>query len=1343
MLSVILAVAGIFVEAESFDRLGGWVVETQSVRQMGSAYLMAHGMGVPVADAEKTISIAQAGEYEVWARTRNWVEEWRPGKHPGRFELLVNGKKVEPFAGGNGVLGTNGKDWAWQLAGKVKLEKGAAKISLHDLTGFNGRCDQVALVPLKDGKWTYSDRPAESPIADAPVVRDLIVCGGGVAGICAALSASRYGLDVLLLQDRSMLGGCNSSEVRVSAGGFMHTGPYPALGNVLEEILPVRGDYGVLAAKFYEDGRKEMAFQREDYKASLKFNQFVCAVELGPAGEIAAVIARDMRSGRRTRYRAKLFVDATGDGTIARLAGCRTMYGREERGRWGEKCAPKKADRQVMGQTIQWTTEVASAPRPFPDIDWGLDFDESKCYYVRGGSWWQEAGQYRDMADETELIRDYGLLAIFSNWSYIKNHGKRKAEFARRYLNWMSPIGGKRESHRVIGDYVMTENDLENQVKFEDGTAAVTWDVDFHFPDPDNVKDFKEPFLSCAYHRGFGDPVAVPYRCLYAKDCANLFLAGRDISVSHGAFAAVRVQRTLGMLGEVVGIAAGICKERGCNPRAVYAQHLAALKERMRRGVPKFRDYVAFHNQDGEKYHFHDMGFVGIWPRTTNAIPARAERVIRSLEMDHLHKDPRLDGPMVIEVGTDKAIKTIEAALDKVREQRHRDVSRPIEVVIDSGDYAPAKPLKITKDLAATNFAALVLRAADFKCRPRLLGGVPVKGWKQTTFNGCDNVWCADFAASDSKGRPRLLFFNGRRMQPARWPNVDPARPFTSGFAFAKNDGKPMWTPPRFAPTGYHQDEFSFRPGEERRWTHPEDGWMILWPRHNWWNRTYDIMSVSNEVVRLKTAHKEIVDRLFPWDRWYAENIAEELDAPGEWYCDPRAKKVYFRTPDGSDPSSAVVTIAKGGPMLEVSGGNCKVIGLELTGGSQGVDVKNAQQIEVLGCSIHDIGFHDGSGVSVRGRQIRIADCDIFNIGSHGVSVHNDGCRKVDDRMDVAIENNYVHHCGMINSHGIGIIIYGQGVRVSHNLVHDMPRCGLFGYGRFCEISYNRVRHVNLTNDDTGAIYGGGWTVGVGTKVCYNWFSDSIGFQRQFDGKYLLHKGACGIYPDEGCGGLEVYGNLVEHCHHVAMHLHNGRWITISNNVFVSNGSLPVSKNTAQINLTTWNSDPKGYFVAHRRADIAKEYHQLVDADSRWLDYPALAQAPDTEKAFSSNGTTMMGVKVVNNIISYPDQGLGKALRENGINTSTNTVDRNLYWPGPTTNKIFKAGCDAHSIVADPLFRDAAKDDYRLRPESPAYKLGFKDIPYGKIGLRITPYRPILPHEAEGVREHPEWLKSL
>ena len=629
----------LLIQCESFLSLGGWTVETQSIRQIGSSYLMAHGYGVPVADAWTEVEVAESGHYAVWARTRNWNAEWSQsrgaGASPpaaGRFQVLVNGAPLEA------ELGTGDAAWHWQKAGEIDLPAGKARIALHDLTGFNGRCDAIYLAPPETTPpLLHSQTPPLLHSQTTPY--DLIVVGGGVAGTCAALSANRLGLNVLLLQDREMLGGCNSSEVRVAMGGVLGKGQYPALGRVVRDIQPYFGDGDPHDAKYYEDARKEIPFtMKRDAKQKfyvpfpepeLRYRQYVDAVEMDPThtNRIAAVIAIDTRTGERTRYAASLFVDATGDAVLARLAGCATMYGREGRDQFNESCAPEKADRMVMGHSIQWLSGECATEQPFPDISaWAMPFDETTGYYVTKGSWEQETGFFRDMADDTERIRDYGLLAIFSNWHWLKNKSARQAEFARRRISWMSPIGGKRESYRVVGDYVLTQNDLENDGKHEDDTAVMTWNIDLHFPDPENAAKFNEPFRSAAYHRCTGNNPGIPYRCLYARDCENLLLAGRHISCTHVAFAGVRVMRTLGQLAEVVGMAAKICKDNGCLPRDVYASHLNTLKDMMRKGIPENPTFHPGGNPLQDAFDFNRRGWIRFDPGTGEKVKLTEEQ---------------------------------------------------------------------------------------------------------------------------------------------------------------------------------------------------------------------------------------------------------------------------------------------------------------------------------------------------------------------------------------------------------------------------------------------------------------------------------------------------------------------------------------------------------------------------------------------------------------------------------------------------------------------------------------------------------------------------------------------
>jgi len=643
--------AGIWLEAEYFDTLGGWVIDQQSMAQMGSAYVMAHGMGAPVQDAETTCSIPERGQYTVWVRTRDWTAPWKRGMPGGRFKVKINGRLLPE------TLGTNGAEWGWQKAGVVALEKGEAKVALHDLTGFNGRCDALYLTPDPDERPAndkhklaeFRQKITKTACQDDPVEYDLAVTGGGMAGICAAIAAMRTGSKVVLIQDRPVLGGCNSSEIRVWLGGFAHADPYPNLGNVVTEIGPILGGSGICkSAEMYEDARKENVFGlQSDSQHKLVLNERVIAVEKDKddSQKITAVVARNVRTGAATRYRARFFADCTGDAVIARMMGTEVMYGRESRATFNESLAPEKGDNQVMGLSVLWCSRKADKPTAFPDIDWGIPFNDGNVYYIRGSDWEWETGQYRNQAEDTEYIRDYGMMAIYANWSFLKNHSKRKAEWAYDTLSWVSPIGGKRESYRVVGDYVLNQNDIENHVVHPDATGTMTWNLDLHFPDPENEEKFDEPFRSCAYHRGIVKPYPVPYRCLYARDVKNLFLGGRHISTSHVAFSCVRVMRTLGILGEVIGMAATICAKEKVYPRDVYEKHFAKLKAMMEKGVP-IPTYHAWECADSESYHFKELGHISIIPSASNANqfadPVLKQR-IKALKVQHKHDHPGIN----------------------------------------------------------------------------------------------------------------------------------------------------------------------------------------------------------------------------------------------------------------------------------------------------------------------------------------------------------------------------------------------------------------------------------------------------------------------------------------------------------------------------------------------------------------------------------------------------------------------------------------------------------------------------------------------------------------------------
>lgn len=641
--SNLLGKRGIWLEAESFASLGGWVIDQQSIDQMGSPYIMAHGMGIPVKDASTTFEVPYSGEWNVWVRTRDWTAVWKRGNSGGIFKISINGETL------NKTLGTNSVAWDWQKAGAIGLNKGTATISLHDLSGFNGRCDAIYLTSDKDFRPTNRTdelvgfRKQESGIkcVDDTITYDLAIAGGGIAGICTAVSAIANGLKVILIQDRPVLGGVNSSEIRVSLGGNIHVDPYPNLGNVVEKIAPVYGYGRTLPAEYYEDKRKELIFRffpSDRYR--LVLNERVVAAESDSTDpkKITAYIGRNVITGQEMRYKARLFADCTGDAVIAQYMGAEVMYGTESRADFNEVLAPEKASRQVMGHSVIWYSGKDTRKRSFPDINWGLEFDEEKVYYIRKGDWEWETGQFRDMVNEIEYIRDYGMMAIYANWSYLKNHSKRKDEWANDTLSWVSPIGGKRESYRVVGDHVLTYNDIIDNVPYPDGTAAITWNTDIHYPDPENSNKFEEPFRSAAYHRGNGHPYQVPYRCLYPKDLKNLFVVGRHISVTHVALASVRVMRTLGMLGEVVGMAAKICVDKNAYPRDVYVSYLDSLKQMMEKGVPIPKSYHAYGTAKSESYHFKELGHIRLFPSPPDKRLSDSTLIKRIEQMGAPHK---------------------------------------------------------------------------------------------------------------------------------------------------------------------------------------------------------------------------------------------------------------------------------------------------------------------------------------------------------------------------------------------------------------------------------------------------------------------------------------------------------------------------------------------------------------------------------------------------------------------------------------------------------------------------------------------------------------------------------
>ncbi len=576
--------ADILVEAESFTDSGGWNTDQQFTFEMGSPYLIAHGMGVPVKDASTTVELPSSGTWHVYARTYNWTSPWSDKEGPGGFRISVDGKELE------NTLGTTGKSWEWQYAGSVTVRNKNAKVCIHDLTGFDGRCDAIyfttkkSKLPPSGGKALAKLRDKNNPYKEVVKEFDFVVVGGGIAGMCAAVSAARLGTKVALINDRPIWGGANSSEIRVHLGGHIEMAPYTNLGNMIKEFGPVRGG-NAQPAEFYEDEKKQAFLDAEP-----NLTLFPCyrAFAVDKKGDrITAVYASQIETGEVIRFVAPIYSDCTGDGTVGFLAGADYLMGREGRSDFNEPSAPEKADKLTMGSSVQWYSVENEGETSFPAFEYGLNFHDKSCERVTMGEWTWETGMNRNQCEEFERIRDYGLMVVYSNWSYLKNRLADNEKFRNRSLSWVAYIAGKRESRRLLGDHILTENDLVGEIDYPDASFTTTWSIDLHYPDPKNTVNFPENEFKSICTHGAVNPYAVPYRCLYSRNVSNLFMAGRNISVTHIGLGTVRVMRTTGMMGEVVGMAASICTEHKAKPRDVYNNHLPELKKLMEKGAGK------------------------------------------------------------------------------------------------------------------------------------------------------------------------------------------------------------------------------------------------------------------------------------------------------------------------------------------------------------------------------------------------------------------------------------------------------------------------------------------------------------------------------------------------------------------------------------------------------------------------------------------------------------------------------------------------------------------------------------------------------------------------------------
>lgn len=592
---------GILVEAEAFDDYGGWVLDSQFELQMGSPYLLAHGLGRPVDDARTVVTVTRSGTYEVWVRAKDWV----PSHHPGRFTLTVGGTAL------GSELGANGLDWSWQAAGRVALERGEVELVLHDLTGFDGRCDAIYLTTGGDepvdgaGDDARAWRRALRGLPDEPVDAgdyDVVVVGGGVAGCAATLTAARQGCRVALVQDRPVLGGNASKEIGLSPRG--------ETGALVAELSGRNPDGDLVARAVLEAEPNVSVF--------LERRVYALACE---GGRITSIDVREARTGVETRFTAPIFVDCSGTAVLGMLAGAEILTGQEARHEFDEAYAPVTRNEAHHGHTLFFRTRMADHPVDFPEVPWAVEVakdyanlsgqltmpgfengpgpiagrnPDSPVFEFGAGDaqpgenpvmarfpathFW-EYGQHLDLYTQGEHIRDHLLRALYGTFSNVKRLDPD--QFAGLELEWIAFVAAQGEFNRYRGDHVLTENDIRTHRVFPDAVVQNDGAFCIHIPYEPGEGEYDFRLKDWIWDMRDEKPYGIPFRCLYSTNIANLMVAGKHISVSRVAGTTTKLMGNGGQHGAAVGVAASLCVKHGTTPRGLYEEHLDELRTRV------------------------------------------------------------------------------------------------------------------------------------------------------------------------------------------------------------------------------------------------------------------------------------------------------------------------------------------------------------------------------------------------------------------------------------------------------------------------------------------------------------------------------------------------------------------------------------------------------------------------------------------------------------------------------------------------------------------------------------------------------------------------------------------
>ena len=573
----------IFIDAVDFDDYGGFILETQFVREMGQPYLMANGVGEEVKPASVEFSVKESGMYRFFIRTKNWCEEHAP-------DGLVMEVDAERSPHVSSLMRV--KDWYFEIGADFFLTEGNHTLKIYDTTGYFARFACVIITndydytPPKEISRLKRERDEIKGISRQITDKgkyDLIVVGAGVGGVVAAISAARYGLKTALVNDRPKLGGNAAEEANVAPEGAAHRGRHET--GVVYEIKNYREDNKVswsqAFSKFTSEEENLTVFENMLLTDAVKKGNKIC--------EIYTVSTLDLSEYKLS---ADMYVDATGDGWLGYYAGAAYRIGREAKFQHGESFAPDVADGNTMSGCATakdpykalsvffgFLAEETGNDVDFKAPDWAFKLPEGDALgrtptRVHRGEWWLEMPNDYDDLFENEFVRDSMFRMALGYFDWLKNSWSGR-EAARGYaLKRLATYNAKRESRRLIGDYIMTENDYVEGKTFFDAVTYCGWNIDVHHVGgilSGNGGKFtankKIPITP------------IPFGSLYSKNVSNLFMVGRCISVSHVGLGPVRVQLTAGTMGQAVAAAAFLSRKYSVTPRGIREEYIEELQQ--------------------------------------------------------------------------------------------------------------------------------------------------------------------------------------------------------------------------------------------------------------------------------------------------------------------------------------------------------------------------------------------------------------------------------------------------------------------------------------------------------------------------------------------------------------------------------------------------------------------------------------------------------------------------------------------------------------------------------------------------------------------------------------------